>query len=82
MMIEGKFYLPPISVDVIQNSLFNDIEDKILLFLYGSVANIMPDIFVIYLKEGEVRVAVSKGLHRATGWLEHRPLCCFEAGRI
>ena len=32
MMVEGKFYMPPLAVQQIENSLFNDIEDKIILF--------------------------------------------------
>lgn len=49
MMVEGKFYMPPLSVSYIQNSLFNDIEDKIILFQYGNVADLIPDIIVVYL---------------------------------
>ena len=49
LMVEGKFYMPPYSVDQVENSLFNDMEDKIILFQYGSVTDLIPDIIVLYL---------------------------------
>lgn len=59
MMVEGKFYMPPLAVEHIENSLFNDLDDKILIFQYGSVSDIMPDIFVMYLfqEKEEAKVA-------------------------
>ena len=32
IMVEGKFYMPPLAVQQIENSLFNDMDDKIILF--------------------------------------------------
>jgi hypothetical protein len=56
MMVEGKFYMPPLAVRQVENSLFNDMEDKILLFQYGSLTELVPDIFVLYLGE-DLKVA-------------------------
>lgn len=50
--------MPPLAMQQIENSLFNDLEDKIILFQFGSVVDILPDIFVMYLQNNdEAKVA-------------------------
>lgn len=56
-MVEGKFYMPPFSTQWVEGSLFNDMEDKIILFMFGGVTDILPDIFVIYLTGETGKVA-------------------------
>mmetsp|Transcript_30811 Transcript_30811/g.30324 ORF Transcript_30811/g.30324 Transcript_30811/m.30324 type:complete len:121 (-) Transcript_30811:39-401(-) len=57
-MVEGKFYMPPLAVQQVPNSLFNDVDDKIIIFHYGSVTDIYPDILVLYLMgENEGKIA-------------------------
>jgi hypothetical protein len=53
MMVEGKFYMPPLAVQHVENSLFNDTDDKIIFFQYGSVSDLVPHIFVMYLPSDE-----------------------------
>jgi len=57
MMVEGKFYMPPLAVQHVENSLFNDMDDKIILFQFGNVVDILPDIVILFLRKSEAQVA-------------------------